>query len=141
MDEKDIDTFAEAFKVALKNLTAKPEETAKKEETPQEQAKQEAPKQEQAKQEAEPQAQEKEEVKQEHVVTSPKDVINYKIPRPRTVKDVMDELNNIYHPTTHDFLACNICRPMFEDEVKAMGYDVVDKNGVITITPKKAQKK
>ena len=141
MDEKDIDTFAEAFKVALKNLTAKPEETAKKEEAPQDQAKQEAPKQEQAKPEPEPQAQKQEEVKQEHVVTNPKDVINYKIPRPRTVKDVMDELNDIYHPTTHDFLACNICRPMFEDEVKNMGYDVQDKNGIITITPKKAQKK
>jgi hypothetical protein len=141
MDEKDIDTFAEAFKVALKNLTAKPEETTKKEEAPQETQKQEAPKQEQAKPEPEPQAQKQEEVKQEHVVTSPKDILDYKIPRPRTVKDVMDELNDIYHPTTHDFLACNICRPMFEDEVKAMGYDVQDKNGIITITPKKAPKK
>ena len=131
MDEKDIDTFAEAFKVALKNLTAKSEQEAKKETTTQEQAKQEP----------EPQAQKQEEVKQEHVVTSPNDILNYKIPKPRTVKDVMDELNNIYHPTTHDFLACNICKPMFEDEVKAMGYDVQDKNGVITITPKKAPKK
>jgi len=141
MDEKDIDAFAEAFKVALKNLTAKPEETAKKEEAPQETQKQEAPKQEQAKPEPEPQAQEKEEVKQEHTIVNPRDLIDYKIPRPRTVKDVMDELNDIYHPTTHDFLACNICRPMFEDEVKTMGYDVQDKNGIITITPKKAQKK
>ena len=129
MDEKDIETFAEAFKVALKNLTAKPEEAAKKEEAPQETQKQEAPKQEQAKPEAEPQAQKQEEVKQEHVVTSPKDILDYKIPRPRTVKDVMDELNDIYHPTTHDFLACNICRPMFEDEVKTWAMMYKTKTG------------
>ena len=141
MDEKDIDTFAEAFKVALKNLTAKPEEAPKKEATTQEAQKQEAPKQEQTKQEAEPQAQKQEEIKQEHAVASPKDVINYKIPRPKSVKDVMDELNNIYHPTTHDFLACEVCKPLFEDEVRNMGYDVVEKNGTITITPKKAQRK
>jgi len=141
MDEKDIDTFAEAFKVALKNLTAKSEQEAKKEATPQEQAKQEAPKQEQTKQEAEPQAQKQEVARQEHTIVNPKDLIDYKIPKPKSVKDVMDELNNIYHPTTHDFLACEVCRPLFEDEVKAMGYDVVDKNGVVTITPKKAPKK
>jgi len=141
MDEKDIDTFAEAFKVALKNLTAKPEEAPKKEATTQETQKQEAPKQEQTKQEAEPQAQKQEETKQEHTVASHKDVINYKIPRPKSVKDVMDELNDIYHPTTHDFLACEVCKPLFEDEIKTMGYDVLDKNGIITITPRKAQRK
>ena len=141
MDEKDIDTFAEAFKVALKNLTAKPEEAPKKEATTQETQKQEAPKQEQTKQEAEPQAQKQEETKQEHAVASHKDVINYKIPRPKSVKDVMDELNDIYHPTTHDFLACEVCKPLFEDEIKTMGYDVLDKNGIITITPRKAQRK
>ena len=55
------------------------------------------------------------------------------------VASIMDQLNEIYHPTSHDFMACKTCRPLFEDKIKGMGYDVVDNEGKITIIPKKSK--
>jgi len=136
MDEKDLDAFTEAFRAALKNITS-----ANKEEVQKEVQIREAPKQEQPKQEPQIPI-------NNHVTEAPKqvstsninEVVN-KIPKPKSVKEVMDELNEIYHPTTHDFLSCEVCKPLFENEVKNMGYDVQEKNGVITIAPKKVIKK
>ena len=55
------------------------------------------------------------------------------------VASIMDQLNEIYHPTSHDFMACKTCRPLFETKIKDMGYDVVDEHGKITIIPKKSK--
>ena len=62
-----------------------------------------------------------------------KDGYKYLPLKASSVKDVIDTLNDVYHPDSHDFLSCPTCRPIFEDEVKHMGYTIDDRGDTITI--------
>lgn len=53
-----------------------------------------------------------------------------------SVGTVIDELNGVFHPRGHDFLSCKICRSIFENKVRQMGYSVVIKK-----RPRPASKK
>ncbi len=122
MDEEDIKKITDAFEVTLKNLlNPQPKQEAPKEEKPAEQQKPvEQPKAEAPKPE-------------EHKFY---DHGTYK-----GIDDIINELNELYHPTTHDFLACDVCRPLFEKKVAEIGYDVKEDNGKIIISQKKPQMK
>lgn len=57
----------------------------------------------------------------------------------RNAVDVIRTLDDIWHPTTHDSLACPTCKPLVENYFKEKNYDVKEdaRTGAITITPKK----
>lgn len=58
-----------------------------------------------------------------------------------SVITVIDELNKVFHPTTHDFLSCPVCRPLFESKINAMGYDIVIKKKPQTMDAKQKARK
>ncbi len=52
-------------------------------------------------------------------------------------KSLLNNLNNIYHKETHDFLSCTKCRPQFDEIVKKSGYTIKENNREIILVKKK----
>jgi hypothetical protein len=110
MEKADAEKIAEAVKAAVRAALEPPEE-----------------KHEPAKEAEEPKPEKRK------YETFEKDGYKYLPLKASSVKDVIDTLNDIYHPDSHDFLACPTCRSIFDDEIKGMGYSIDDKGDVITI--------
>lgn len=52
-------------------------------------------------------------------------------------KSLLNNLNNIYHKETHDFLSCSKCRPQFDEIVEKSGYKIKENKNEIILIKKK----
>jgi DNA replication initiation complex subunit (GINS family) len=116
MEDETVNKIAAAVSAAVKEaLKPAPAEEAHKEEKP-----------------AEPKPQ----PKRYEIIE--KDGIKYVPVKRDNVRDVLETLNEIYHPDSHDFLSCPTCKPLFSEDIKKMGYEVKEsKDGVLSIAKKK----